>query len=85
MNNSYGNHKSSLSAFLSDKDILTRHKWPEEKPKVEKDYLVRCVNNNSWNEVVYWKGGCFFTDKRCLRKAFNEAITHWWNLPEVTE
>ena len=82
MNNSYGNHKSSLSTFLSDKDILTRHEWPEEKPKLTDWYLVECVNGGKWHEVVYWKDGCFFIDQRCLRKAFNEAITHWWNLPE---
>lgn len=85
MNDPYGNHEFSLSTFLSDKDVLTRHKWPKEKPEEEKDYLVRCVSSNSWNEVVYWRGGCFFTDKRCLRKAFNDAITHWWELPEVKE
>ena len=32
MNDPYGNHEFSLSTFLSDKDVLTRHKWPEEKP-----------------------------------------------------
>lgn len=61
------------------------HKWPEEKPKLTDWYLVECVSSGKWKEVVYWKDGCFFIDQRCLRKAFNEAITHWWELPEVTE
>ena len=66
-------------------DHIIRHKWPEENPKLTGWYLVECMNGNAWYEVVYWRYGCFFIDQRCLRKAFNEAITHWWNLPEVTK
>lgn len=66
-------------------DRLIRHKYPDEKPKCVDWYLVECVSGSKWHEVVYWKDGCFFIDQRRLRKAFNEAITHWWELPEVSE
>ena len=82
--NEYWN-KTYLDEKRPHVDHLIRHKWPEEKPKWTDWYLVECVSGGTWHEVVYWKDGCFFIDQRCLRKAFNAAITHWWNLPEVKE
>ena len=85
MNDPYGNHEFSLSAFLSDKDVLIRHKWPEEKPDSLTYVLIRRMNffGEPRNHVAwYTKDGEFHVsgyDKPV------DDITHWWNLPEVTE
>ncbi len=83
MNDPYGNHEFSLSTFLSDKDVLTRHKWPEEKPVRETDdeykhYLIRLDDGNAeWYQTSsYFDEGFGYIEK---------YITHWWNLPEVME
>ena len=88
MNNSYGNHRSSLSTFLSDKDILTRHKWPEEKPKRTDDYLVNLPGRKNGERVVMYYSAEWdlwgFRDGSTLITPAHEP-DHWWNLPEVTE
>ena len=88
MNNSYGNHKSSLSTFLSDKDILTRHKWPEEKPKRTDDYLVNLPGRKNGERVVMYYSVEWdlwgFRDGTTLITPPHEP-DHWWNLPGATE
>lgn len=61
------------------------HKWPEEKPECHTWVLIK--RNGFFGEVqhhVAWyaKDGKFYVT------GFDEpadAVTHWWNLPEVTE
>ena len=79
MNDSYGNHEFSLSEFLSDKDVLTRHKWPEEKPEKDGQYLIRIIS--PIGSVYYRLRG--YEDGEW--HSFGNYLTHWWNLPEVTE
>ena len=83
MNNSYGNHKSSLSTFLSDKDILTRHKWPEEKPEELAKYIIRIEYEDngaivSETTTDEWNGFNWYEYRE-------DCITHWWNLQEATK
>ena len=79
MNDSYGNHEFSLSEFLSDKDVLTRHKWPEEKPEKDGQYLIRIISPSG--SVYYSLRG--YEDGEW--HSFGNYLTHWWKLPEVTE
>ncbi len=64
-------------------DTLIRHKWPEEKPKAEKEgettpYLLRFDDGNgAWCQVYHQFGDGF--------GYIEKYITHWWELPEVTE
>ncbi len=61
-------------------DNLIRHKWPEEKPEKPAKYLVRVeyddngaiVTTDEWNGIDWYAH-------------IEGYITHWWNLPEVTE
>ena len=67
-------------------DELLRHKWPEEKPEngdANKKYFLRiwyADGGKFVSEIVMdtWNG---FTWEEYLEG----YITHWWNLPEVTE
>ena len=71
----------SKKVYLDEKrphvDHLIRHKWPEEKPDKGGQYLVRIISPSG---SVYYR----------LRgygewHNFGNYLTHWWNLPEVTE
>lgn len=61
-------------------DKMIRHKWPEEKPEKPAKYLVRVeyddnvaiVTTDEWNGIDWYAH-------------IEGYITHWWNLPEVTE
>ena len=61
-------------------DTLIRHKWPEEKPEENRQYLVRVeyddngaiVTTDEWNGIDWYAH-------------IEGYITHWWNLPDVTE
>ena len=79
MNDPYGNNEFSLRNFLSDKDVLTRHKWPEERPEKGGQYLVRIISPSG--SVYYSLRG--YEDREWHN--FGKYLTHWWNLPEVTE
>ena len=56
-------------------DTLIRHKWPEEKPEKDGQYLIRIISPIG---SVYYRirGSEEWHD-------FGNYITHWWNLPEV--
>ena len=65
-------------------DHLTRHKWPEEKPTTDGEYLVRLECGNK--AVLPWYDGDFYLDD-CLSINYIDGenpITHWWDLPGVT-
>ena len=51
------------------------HKWPEEKPEKDGQYLIRIISPIG---SVYYRirGSEEWHD-------FGNYITHWWNLPEV--
>ena len=59
-------------------DHLIRHKWPEDKPKKEKEYLVRSIYAVPEYEIVN------YYDETWAGLSDNH-VTHWWELPEVTE
>ena len=67
----------------TNSDTLIRHKWPEEKPEAEKEgettpYLLRFDDGNgAWCQVYHQFGDGF--------GYIEKYITHWWELPEVTE
>ena len=56
-------------------DTIIRHKWPEEKPEKDGQYLIRIISPIG---SVYYRirGSEEWHD-------FGNYITHWWNLPEV--
>ena len=58
-------------------DTLIRHKWPDEKPTTDGEYLARL---DTGDEVVYKV--LYIVDQYT---PWTNYITHWWNLPEVTE
>ena len=58
-------------------DIMIRHKWPEEKPTMDGEYLARL---DTGDEVVYKV--LYIADQYT---PWTNYVTHWWNLPEVTE
>ena len=62
-------------------DHLIRHKWPEEKPKDDEMYLVRLKfeDGDTINDTL-----CYNT-KAGRWDGMSSLVTHWWNLPEVTE
>ena len=77
----------SKKVYLDEKrphvDTLIRHKWPEEKPKKPEKYLVMVeyeddgvmvseTTTDEWNGVTWYEH-------------IEDYITHWWNLPGVTE
>lgn len=83
MNNPYRNRQSGLSAFLSDKDVLTRHKWPEEKPDRAGKYLVKLnAGRYSYYELARWHlGGWKSVDSNYALRDISEFVTRWWELP----
>ena len=63
-------------------DTLIRHKWPEEKPTTDGEYLVRLECGNK--AVLPWHDGDFYLDD-CLSINYIDGenpITHWWDLSE---
>ena len=58
-------------------DHLIRHKWPEEKPEKDGQYLIRIISPSG--SAYYRLQG--YEDWH----NFGNYITHWWTLPEVTE
>ncbi len=62
-------------------DTLIRHKWPEEKPKDDKQYLVRLKfeDGDTINDTL-----CYNT-KAGRWDGMSSLVTHWWDLPEVKE
>ena len=60
-------------------DTLIRHKWPEEKPEKDGQYLIRIIS--PIGSVYYRLRG--YEDGEWHN--FGNYLTHWWNLPEVTE
>ena len=60
-------------------DALIRHKWPEEKPEKGGQYLIRIISPSG--SVYYSLRG--YEDGEWHN--FGNYLTHWWNLPEVTE
>ena len=63
------------------------HKWPEEKPEGPEKYLVRLDNGwYSYYELARWNlGGWKSIDSNFVGRDISEFVTHWWELPEVTE
>ena len=55
------------------------HKWPEEKPEENRQYLIRIIAPSG--SVYYRLQG--YEDGEW--RNFGNYLTHWWNLPEVTE
>ena len=60
-------------------DELLRHKWPEEKPEKDGQYLIRIIS--PIGSVYYRLRG--YEDGEWHN--FGNYLTHWWNLPEVRE
>ena len=58
-------------------DHLIRHKWPEEKPEKDGQYLIRIISPSG--SVYYRLRG--YEDGEWHN--FGNYLTHWWNLPEV--
>ena len=61
-------------------DTLIRHKWPEEKPEKPAKYLVRVEYDDNGAIVTTdeWSGIDWY-------EHIEGYITHWWELPKVTE
>ena len=53
------------------------HKWPEEKPEKDGQYLIRIISPSG--SVYYRLRG--YEDGEWHN--FGNYLTHWWNLPEV--
>ena len=60
-------------------DNLIRHKWPDEKPDEDGQYLIRIISPSG--SVYYRLRG--YEDGEWHN--FGNYLTHWWNLPEVRE
>ena len=60
-------------------DTIIRHKWPEEKPDKDGQYLTR-ITAPSGLVNHHLRG---YEDGKW--GAFENYITHWWDLSEVTE
>ncbi len=61
-------------------DTLIRHKWPDGKPEEEKSYWARVEINGAVSFLeMYW------SEQLGWHTQHGKYITHWWNLPEVTE
>ena len=79
MNESYRDSDFSLIQWLKEHaiDNIIRHKWPEEKPTTDGEYLARL---DTGDEVVYKV--LYIVDQYT---PWTNYVTHWWNLPEVKE
>ena len=60
-------------------DTLIRHKWPDEKPDEDGQYLIRIISPSG--SVYYRLRG--YEDGEW--RNFGNYLTHWWELPEVKE
>ena len=60
-------------------DHLIRHKWPEEKPEKDGQYLIRIISPSgpAYYRLQGYEDGEWHN--------FGNYLTHWWNLPKVTE
>ncbi len=65
----------------TNSDTLIRHKWPEEKPEDDKQYLVRLKFEDG--DTV--NGTLCYDTKAGRWCGVSSLVTHWWNLPEVRE
>ena len=64
-------------------DHLIRHKWPEDKPEELAKYIISIEYEDngaiiSETTTDEWNGFNWYDYRE-------DCITHWWNLPEVTE
>lgn len=66
-------------------DVLIQHKWPEEKPKEEKEYLIRASHvDANGKAVVEWDLATYYLDDGWASPCFTaQQITHWWERPEI--
>lgn len=66
-------------------DHLIRHKWPEDRPEHLTWVLIRNKSHfGDTHNSVSW----YVEDEGFYVSGFDEpfdGVTHWWNLPEVTE
>ena len=62
-------------------DHLIRHKWPEEKPDDDKQYLVRLKFKDG--DTV--NGTLCYDTKAGRWCGVSSLVTHWWELPGVRE
>lgn len=80
MNESYRDSDFSLSLIQWLKehliDTIVRHKWPEEKPEKDGQYLIRVVAPSGLvnHRLRGYEDGKWHD--------FENYITHWWELPE---
>ena len=69
-------------------DTLIRHKWPDEKPKEDKEYLVLykfTFFNKTFDKMIYHSGEWEVVDGGIHFDVDDEDILYWWELPEVKE
>ena len=59
------------------------HKWPEEKPVVpdEVEFKVYLARYKIDDEFIFMDSVAYYKDTGWG----TSGVTHWWNLPEVTE
>lgn len=66
---------------------IKAHKWPEEKPDRSGRYLALIEREyNNFTTMLEWHNGQWFRythEKEVFVREDN--VTHWWDLPEVTE
>ena len=64
------------------------HKWPEEKPPISGSWYLVFIDREytSLIDILFWGGNDWmrFSPNR-NNFVFETGVTHWWNLPEVTE
>ena len=80
--------KAQVIEALREKDVLTRHKWPDEKPKEDKEYLVLykfTFFNKTFDKMIYHSGEWEVVDGGIHFDVDDEDILYWWELPEVKE
>ena len=63
-------------------DALNRHKFPEEKPKERKEYLVHEIQYGNFS-VGWWVEGCF--REFIGGDNYDLNVDYWWELPQVDE
>ena len=66
------------------------HKWPEEKPAISGSRYLVLIDRGytSFIDILFWGGSDWVRFKHNDDRTYVEAdddVTHWWNLPEVTE
>ena len=63
-------------------DRMTRHKWPEEKPKESGEYLI-CEQQFKSIYVAWYNDEAFY--EHIGGDSYELDVLYWWNLPEVKE